>query len=143
MYSTYLSACLLVSLAIITRVESCNKAICGAVVSKCMLMQSCKCERRSSCGCCKDCMHCLSHLYAECCSCVDLCQEKNPSETDVGVETNAEQFDKSDPLLFDVLMQEEDPLGRWSVHRVEEKWSQTEVDQWQLKSGTALKVRVD
>jgi hypothetical protein len=142
MYSLHWRLLLLVSfLTTIYQAESCNKAICGAVVSKCMLMQSCKCERKS-CVCCKDCIHCLADLYAECCSCVDLCQEKNPSETDVGVETNAERFDKADTLLFDVLTQEEDPLGRWHVHRVEEKWTQTEMDQWQLKSGTALKVGV-
>lgn len=52
-----------------TSVESCNQMVCGPVVSKCLLTQSCKCDSKN-CTCCKDCYHCLSTLFLECCSCV-------------------------------------------------------------------------
>lgn len=49
--------------------DTCNEAVCGSVVSKCLLTQSCKCDLEN-CSCCKECFTCLSYLYSECCSCV-------------------------------------------------------------------------
>jgi hypothetical protein len=115
-------------------VDSCNKAICGAVVSKCMLMQSCNCDRKA-CLCCKDCIQCLAELYVECCSCVDLCPEVNPSETDVGIEKNAEKFDKADAHIFGLLTDTDETEGRWRVERFEEKWTANELTAWKLKGG--------
>nr|CAI5855669.1 unnamed protein product [Callosobruchus analis] len=54
---------------LLQHVESCNEAICGSVVSKCLLTKSCNCNVKN-CTCCKDCFNCLSYLYTECCSCV-------------------------------------------------------------------------
>lgn len=50
-------------------VDGCNEAVCGSVVSKCLLTQKCKCDLKN-CTCCKECAQCLSYLYSECCSCV-------------------------------------------------------------------------
>lgn len=68
-----LSAAIVIAFGILliatTSVESCNQMVCGPVVSKCLLTQSCKCDSKN-CTCCKDCYHCLSTLFLECCSCV-------------------------------------------------------------------------
>ena len=49
-----LTSGLLVSLALILRpVWGCNEAVCASIVSKCMLLQSCKCELHPDCTCCK------------------------------------------------------------------------------------------
>ena len=34
-------------------VLGCNEAVCASIVSKCMLLQSCKCELQPDCTCCK------------------------------------------------------------------------------------------
>lgn len=54
---------------VIHQAQTCNEAVCGSIVSKCLLTQSCKCDLKN-CTCCKDCYNCLSYLYEECCSCV-------------------------------------------------------------------------
>ena len=49
-----LTTLLLVSLAVLVPpVTSCNEAVCASIVSKCMLLQSCKCELHPDCTCCK------------------------------------------------------------------------------------------
>lgn len=50
----------------------CNEALCASIVSKCMLLKSCKCDftNTTKCECCKDCHKCLSSLYTDCCVCV-------------------------------------------------------------------------
>jgi hypothetical protein len=50
--------------------DSCNESICGSIVSKCLLTQSCKCDLKSNVTCSKDCFYCLDFLYHECCACV-------------------------------------------------------------------------
>lgn len=70
MWKWVISTLLVGSIFIIFQeVESCNEAVCGSIVSKCLLTQSCKCDLKN-CTCCKECFNCLSHLYSECCSCV-------------------------------------------------------------------------
>lgn len=50
---------------------SCNEAVCGSVVSKCLLTKACNCDYKAgNCTCCKDCNACLGNLFYECCSCV-------------------------------------------------------------------------
>ena len=53
-------------------VYTCNNAICGPRVSKCMLIKCCGCDMTDlkNCTCCRDCQICLESLYTECCSCV-------------------------------------------------------------------------
>lgn len=53
----------------LTKSRSCNELVCGSVVSKCLLTQSCNCNL-NACTCCKKCFNCLGELYSECCGCV-------------------------------------------------------------------------
>ena len=47
-------AILLVGLVLLTRPAlGCNEAVCASIVSKCMLLQSCKCDLHPDCTCCK------------------------------------------------------------------------------------------
>ncbi|XP_012223504.1 twisted gastrulation protein homolog 1-A [Linepithema humile] len=92
--------------------EACNESICASVVSKCMLTQSCKCDL-VTCTCCKECFSCLSHLYDECCSCVDLCPKPNITDNPLSKKSHVEDFSVPVPALFVALTSEEDVLGRW------------------------------
>lgn len=62
---------------------SCNEYVCASIVSKCTLLQSCKCDVET-CSCCKTCYDCLkvhnTSLYSECCSCFDLCPKPNNTQ---------------------------------------------------------------
>ncbi|XP_014203681.1 twisted gastrulation protein homolog 1-A [Copidosoma floridanum] len=91
---------------------ACNEAICASVVSKCMLTQSCKCDL-VSCTCCKDCFSCLSYLYDECCSCVDLCPKPNVTDNRLSKKSHVEEFGEPIPGLFQALTAEPDPHERW------------------------------
>lgn len=95
------------------RVDSCNEAVCGSVVSKCLLTQSCKCDL-ANCTCCKECFNCLSYLYSECCSCVDMCPRQNDTENRLSANSNVEEFLESIPGLFSVLTEFPDPHNRWN-----------------------------
>lgn len=52
-----------------TSVFACNQALCGSVVTKCLLTESCKCDLNNK-ECSKNCINCLNDLFIECCSCV-------------------------------------------------------------------------
>ncbi|XP_046387154.1 twisted gastrulation protein homolog 1-A-like [Ischnura elegans] len=97
-------------------VEGCNEAVCASVVSKCMLTQSCKCDLKN-CSCCKECFNCLSYLYSECCSCVDMCPKPNNTNGGtsgtLGHKSHVEPYQDDMPELFQVLMSEPDPQQRW------------------------------
>jgi len=92
---------------------SCNEAVCASIVSKCTLTQACKCELKS-CSCCKDCFDCLSYLYDECCSCVELCPKPNQTHN---VMTHSQVGDLKEPMpdLFNILTEEKDLQGRWTT----------------------------
>ncbi|XP_001600362.1 twisted gastrulation protein homolog 1-A [Nasonia vitripennis] len=90
----------------------CNEAICASVVSKCMLTQSCKCDL-VTCTCCKECFSCLSYLYDECCSCVDLCPKPNVTDNPLSKKSHVEDFNEPVPGLFQALTAEPDPHERW------------------------------
>ncbi|GAB1862795.1 Protein twisted gastrulation [Camponotus japonicus] len=95
------------------RSEACNEAICASVVSKCMLTQSCKCDL-VTCTCCKECFSCLSYLYDECCSCVDLCPKPNVTDVNpLSRKSHVEEFSDPVPALFQALTAEADPHERW------------------------------
>ncbi|KAK0181140.1 hypothetical protein PV327_003447 [Microctonus hyperodae] len=91
---------------------ACNEAICASVVSKCMLTQSCKCDL-VTCTCCKECFSCLSYLYDECCSCVDLCPKPNITENPLSKKSHVEDYSEPVPGLFQALTAESDQLERW------------------------------
>ncbi|XP_078043721.1 twisted gastrulation protein homolog 1-A isoform X2 [Augochlora pura] len=92
--------------------EACNEAICASVVSKCMLTQSCKCDL-VTCACCKECFSCLSYLYDECCSCVDLCPKPNITDNPLSKKSHVEDFSEPMPGLFQALTAEPDAHERW------------------------------
>ncbi|XP_063366693.1 protein twisted gastrulation [Cydia amplana] len=94
-------------------VFACNEAICASVVSKCMLTQSCKCDLKD-CSCCKECFSCLSTLYSECCSCVDMCPKPNDTATALSKTSYVEELAAdSVPVLFSSLTSDPDPEERW------------------------------
>ncbi|KAG8233409.1 hypothetical protein J437_LFUL013402 [Ladona fulva] len=100
-------------------VSGCNEAVCASVVSKCMLTQSCKCDLKN-CSCCKECFNCLSFLYSECCSCVDMCPRSNETNGDAGSslgrKSHVEEFSETLPELFQALMSEPDAQQRWVTY---------------------------
>ncbi|XP_026763510.1 protein twisted gastrulation-like [Galleria mellonella] len=99
-------------LCVIPVIYACNEAICASVVSKCMLTQSCKCDLKD-CSCCKDCFNCLSYLYDECCSCVDMCPKPNDTHTELSKSSYVEELVDGVPGLFSALTSEADPRERW------------------------------
>lgn len=92
--------------------ESCNEAVCASIVSKCMITQSCKCDLKN-CSCCKECFSCLSHLYSECCSCVDMCPKPNYTASALSSKSHVEDLPGAIPNLFQVLTSEPDAQQRW------------------------------
>lgn len=98
---------------VLHQVETCNEAVCGSVVSKCLLTKSCNCDLKN-CTCCKDCSTCLSHLYTECCSCVDMCPKPNDTPSVLSKTSRVELFYESVPALFNVLTESPDPHNRWN-----------------------------
>ncbi|XP_014361954.2 protein twisted gastrulation [Papilio machaon] len=99
-------------ICIVPIIYACNEAICASVVSKCMLTQSCKCDLKD-CSCCKDCFNCLSYLYSECCSCVDMCPKPNDTQTELSKSSHVEELTDGVPGLFAALTSEPDPQQRW------------------------------
>jgi len=96
-------------------VMGCNEAVCGSIVSKCMLLQSCKCELGPECTCCKRCFECLDYLYSECCSCVDMCPKPNVTIHELSKKSHVEDIEENSPTLFQALTDQDDAQGRWSV----------------------------
>lgn len=76
---TILASVILALALLVDDSTACNEAVCGSIVSKCQLTQSCRCEGRKNedCACCKECFNCLGLLYSECCSCVGMCPMPN------------------------------------------------------------------
>ncbi|OQR72012.1 protein twisted gastrulation-like [Tropilaelaps mercedesae] len=97
--------------------HGCNESVCGSVVSKCLLTQSCKCGPdpvRNNITCAKDCFYCLDYLYTDCCSCVDVCRKDN-REFSLSQKSNVEDLPDPMPELFQMLMESVDiSQGRWS-----------------------------
>ncbi|XP_060535028.1 protein twisted gastrulation-like [Cylas formicarius] len=102
----------------IRQIWSCNEAVCGSVVSKCLLTKSCNCEfnfENNNCTCCKDCINCLGFLYNECCSCVDMCPKPNSTSSPLSKKSHIEDLAESSvPGLFNVLTESPDPMNRWN-----------------------------
>jgi len=111
----WLLSLVLVFLATIHQATACNEAVCASIVSKCMLLQSCKCEIEPDCSCCKTCFQCLDYLYSECCSCVDMCPKPNVTVHELSKKSHVEDLTSSSPQLFQALTKETDQLNRWSI----------------------------
>lgn len=83
---------------------ACNEEVCAGIVSKCMLTDSCNCDL-IECACCKECFKCLSYLYSECCSCVDMCPKPNSTQTVSSKKSHVEELE-SVPGLFKALTED-------------------------------------
>lgn len=94
---------------------ACNEAVCASIVSKCMLLQSCKCDLKPDCTCCKKCFECLDYLYSECCSCVDMCPKPNVTLHELSRKSHVEELSENIPTLFQALTSQSDPQDRWSI----------------------------
>ncbi|XP_021349982.1 twisted gastrulation protein homolog 1-A-like [Mizuhopecten yessoensis] len=95
-------------------VDACNEAICGPIVSKCILIDACSCDfgNFTNSRCLKNCTVCLDSLFMDCCACVGLCK---PKDTEEGMDDSSSVEELREPLpeLFNVLTEEEDLLARW------------------------------
>ncbi|XP_067635253.1 protein twisted gastrulation [Eurosta solidaginis] len=92
--------------------EGCNEYVCGSIVSKCLLTQSCQCKLNNA-TCLQECLHCLGDLYAECCSCLKMCPKvKSP----LNAAAPRSQFGVFEglPELFETLTEDDD---NWTVMR--------------------------
>uniref|UniRef100_A0A8D8RWT1 Protein twisted gastrulation n=1 Tax=Cacopsylla melanoneura TaxID=428564 RepID=A0A8D8RWT1_9HEMI len=113
--ATTLSSLVLATILVSYTTEACNEAVCASIVSKCMITQSCKCDMKN-CTCCKDCLNCLSYLWTECCSCVDLCPKPNSTATsELSKQSHVEDLTDAIPTLFKVLTSESDTLHRFDT----------------------------
>lgn len=96
---------------------ACNEAVCAGIVSKCMLTDSCNCDLKV-CDCCKECFNCLSYLYNECCSCVDMCPTTNSTRNGTSEKSHVEELE-SIPGLFKALTEDisvsDNDDDEWSV----------------------------
>lgn len=88
--------------------------LCAPIISKCQLIDACRCEPELDFACYKNCSHCLGDLYAECCSCVDICPSEDDSQTKI--ESHVKMFEATNDELFDLFVGEGlDYSGRWLV----------------------------
>lgn len=51
-------------------VSGCSRMQCAPIISKCQLIEACRCDPGLDYICAKNCSDCLGDLFAECCSCV-------------------------------------------------------------------------
>ncbi|XP_037814020.1 protein twisted gastrulation-like, partial [Lucilia sericata] len=95
--------------------KSCNEEVCGSIVSKCILTQSCKCEQKDE-SCFKDCVRCMGKKYFEnCCGCVDLCPKASSNvETSLSQKSHVENLEGV-PELFEALVTSPADEYSWSI----------------------------
>lgn len=98
-----------------TCVFACSRMQCAPIISKCQLLDFCRCEARLNYTCFKECSHCLGDLYTECCSCVDICPKED--ENDKNLESHVRVFESTNDDLFDLFASDEDLTERWHVYR--------------------------
>lgn len=104
-YLVWTFCCLCAIVLIPSTTCDCNEFVCGSVVSKCLLIQSCQCNL-TDCFCCRDCFKCLGRLYTECCSCLEMCPKNNETFTAMAPKSQIGEFDGV-PELFDSLTAED------------------------------------
>ncbi|XP_053947688.1 protein twisted gastrulation [Anastrepha ludens] len=95
-----------------TSLDGCNEYVCGSIVSKCLLTQSCQCNL-SNATCLHECLKCLGNMYEECCACLDMC----PKVKDIfnsAVPRSQYGLFEGLPELFETLTEDDD---NWNVIR--------------------------
>lgn len=103
-------------LLFLTAATACPRTTCAPTISKCQLVDACRCEAKLNYTCYKTCSHCLGDLYSECCSCVDICPKED--EHDKSLESHVKLFETVNDDLFDLFADEGDPSDRWHVQTV-------------------------
>ncbi|XP_055385283.1 protein twisted gastrulation-like [Condylostylus longicornis] len=98
------------------RTEDCNELVCGSVVSKCLLTQSCQCTLEN-CSCCKDCLYCLGNLFLECCNCLNLCPQHNDTFDVLSLKSEISDFPDFIPELYNTLTSEDED-DKWTTIRL-------------------------
>lgn len=56
-------------------IEGCDAHVCASIVSKCLLIESCKCDFSNP-TCVDECFACLDDLFTDCCPCLDAKPEQ-------------------------------------------------------------------
>ncbi|XP_049311069.1 protein twisted gastrulation [Bactrocera dorsalis] len=92
--------------------DGCNEFVCGSIVSKCLLTQSCQCKL-SNATCLQECLNCLGDLYTECCSCLDMCPKITDALDAAAPRSQYGEFEGL-PELFETLTEDDD---NWTVMR--------------------------
>lgn len=91
----------------------CDRFLCGSVVSKCLLTQSCQCKL-SDCHCCKKCILCLGRLFTDCCGCLGMCPKQN--RTQLSTRSQIGDFEGV-PGLFESLVEDKSHHD-WTVVQI-------------------------
>jgi len=95
--------------------ESCDETVCGSIVSKCMLLQSCKCDDPvGNLTCARECFLCLDHLYSDCCTCLEMCPKPNNTD-EMSIKSQVADLDEASIDIFQALTGANDSQHRWSV----------------------------
>ncbi|XP_017485352.1 PREDICTED: protein twisted gastrulation-like [Rhagoletis zephyria] len=92
--------------------DGCNEFVCGSIVSKCLLTQSCQCKLNNA-TCLQECLNCLGDLYTECCSCLDMCPKVKDPFNPAAPRSQFGLFEGL-PELFETLTEDDD---NWTVMR--------------------------
>lgn len=100
---------------LVNLVTPCKEALCASVISKCLLIDACKCDV-INCTCCKDCFQCLGALFADCCECVDMCPKTVSAPSNLSTTSHVEVLTEPLPELFAALTDEHDATGRWTAY---------------------------
>ncbi|VEN61518.1 unnamed protein product [Callosobruchus maculatus] len=93
---------------------ACNEAVCGSVVSKCLLIKSCSCDLETK-PCARECFNCLGIRYEDCCTCVDMCPKSAEDLGSLTKKSVVEDFQEAVPQLFQALTEFPDQLGQWTA----------------------------
>lgn len=108
--------CLGLGLVLTDSVSACSRMQCAPIISKCQLIDACRCEAKLNYTCYKACSHCLGDLYSECCGCVDICPKED--ENDKSLESHVKLFEQTNDDLFNLFADDGDLSDRWHVHNV-------------------------
>lgn len=90
----------------------CDTEKCDSLVSKCNLTNRCSCNFKEDLICAKRCIDCLEEKFGLCCGCVGLCPTLGESSSQI---SHVGHTSASDEDYFNVLTEEDDIHGRWSV----------------------------
>ncbi|KAK9878105.1 hypothetical protein WA026_020747 [Henosepilachna vigintioctopunctata] len=100
-----------------TLVLNCNESICASIVTKCLLMDLCKCDPNNS-TCNMKCFVCLKQYYSDCCSCVDACYLETNELVQKNEVSFIEALDNPIPALFKALAQEPRRDDSWTSETI-------------------------